>query len=80
MTKHEAHLLLDKRKQGLAVPQYLVNRALVVSGDIAMACPPCKTTRVEGTGMAQGEGVGGLPYPCMAGYNSGFNQRNEGTQ
>jgi hypothetical protein len=80
MTKHEAHLLLDKRKQGLAVPQYLVNRALVVSGDIAMACPPCKTTRMEGTSMAQGEGTRGLSYPFMAWDNPGFNQRNEGTQ
>ena len=61
MTKHEAHLLLDKRKQGLAVPQYLINRALVVSGDIGMACPPCQAARMESTSMAQGEGVGGLP-------------------
>jgi len=80
MTKNEAHQLLDKRKQGLAVPLYLVNRALVVSGDISMACPPCQAARMESTGMAQGEGVGGLPDPFMAGDNSGFNQRNEGTQ
>ena len=80
MTKNEAHQLLDKRKQGLAVPQYLVNRALVVSGDIAMACPPCQTARMEGSGMAQGEGTGGLSYPFMAWDNPGFNQRNEGTQ
>ena len=80
MTKHEAHQLLDKRKQGLAVPQYLVNRALVVSGDIAMACSPCKTARMEGTGMAQGEGIRGLPNAFMAGDNPRFNQRNESTQ
>ena len=80
MTKHEAHQLLDKRKQGLAVPQYLVNRALVVSGDIAMACPPCQTTRMESTGMAQGEGVGGLPNSPMAWDNPRLNQRNESTQ
>jgi hypothetical protein len=80
MTKNEAHQLLDKRKQGLAVPLYLVNSALFVSGDISMACPPCQTVRVEGSSMAQGEGVGGLPITFMAGDNSGFNQRNEGTQ
>ena len=79
MNKIEAHDLLDRRKQGFAVPQYLVNRALVVSGDIAMACPPCQTARVESASMAQGEGVGGLPYPFMAWDNPGFNQRNEGT-
>ena len=80
MTKYEAHLLLNKRKQGLAVPQYLVNRALVVSGDIGMACPPCQTTRMEGTGMAQGEGVGFMPNTLMDWDNSGLNQHNEGTQ
>ena len=80
MTKNEAHQLLDKRKQGLAVPLYLVNRALVVSGDIAMACPPCETTRVESTGVAQGEGTGGLPDPFMAGDNPGLNKHNESTQ
>jgi len=80
MTKNEAHQLLDKRKQGLAVPLYLVNRALVVSGDISMACPPCQTARMESTGVAQGEGTRGLPIQFMAGDNSGFNQRNESTQ
>lgn len=80
MTKNEAHQLLDKRKQGFAVPLYLVNRALVVSGDLGMACPPCQTARMESTSMAQGEGTRGLPYPLMARDNSGFNQRNEGTQ
>ena len=80
MTKNEAHQLLDKRKQGLAVPQYLVNRALVVSGDIGMACLPCQATRVESTSMAQGEGVGGLPYPFMARDNPGLDKHNESTQ
>ena len=80
MNKIEAHDLLDRRKQGLAVPQYLVNRALVVSGDIGMACPPCQAARMEGPSMAQGEGIGGLSIPFMAGDNSGFNQRNESPQ
>jgi len=80
MTKNEAHDLLDRRKQGFAVPLYIVNRALLVSGDIAMACSPCQATRVEGPSMAQGKGTGGLPISFMAGDNSGFNQRNEGTQ
>ena len=79
MNKNEAHHLLDQRKNGFAVPQHLVNRALVVSGDIAMACPPCQAARMEGLGMAQGKGTGGLPYPFMARDNPGFNQRNEGT-
>ena len=79
MTKNEAHDLLDRRKQGLAVPQHLVNRALVVSGDIGMACPPCQAARMEGSGVAQGEGVGGLSIPFMAWDNPRLNQRNEGT-
>ena len=73
MNKNEAHHLLDQRKNGFAVPQHLVNRALVVSGDIAMACPPCQAARMEGSGMAQGKGTGGLPYPFMARDNPGFN-------
>jgi len=80
MNKIEAHDLLDRRKQGLAVPLYLVNRALVISGDISMACSPCQAARVEGPSMAQGEGIGGLPYPFMAWDNPGLNQPNEGTQ
>ena len=79
MNKIEAHDLLDRRKQGLAVPQHLVNRALVVSGDISMACPPCQAARMEGSSMAQGEGVGGLSIPFMAWDNPRLNQRNEGT-
>lgn len=80
MTKDEAHHLLNRRKQGLAVPLYLVNRALVVSGDLGMACSPCQATRLESTSMAQGEGTGGLSIPFMAWNNPGFNQRNEGAQ
>ena len=80
MNKDEAHHLLNKRKQGLAVPLYIVNRALVVSGDISMACSPSQTIGLESTGMAQGKGIGGLPYPFMAWDNPGLNQRNEGTQ
>ena len=80
MTKNEAHQLLDKRKQGLAVPQYLVNRALVVSGDLGMACSPCQATRVESTGMASGEGIGGLPNIPMAWDNHRFNQHHEGKE
>jgi len=78
MNKIEAHDLLDRRKQGLAVPQYLVNRALVVSGDISMACPPCQATRVESTSMAQGKGIGGLPYRSVAWDNQRLNQHHEG--
>ena len=79
MNKIEAHNLLDRRKNGFAIPQYLVNRALVVSGDIGMACSPCQATRLESTSMAQGEGVGGLSIPFMAWDNPRLNQRNEGT-
>ena len=77
MNKNEAHDLLDRRKQGLAVPQYLVNRALLVSGDLGMACLPCQATRVEGTSMAQGEGTGGLPDSLMAWNNNRFDEPHE---
>ena len=80
MNKIEAHHLLDQRKNGFAVPQYLVNRALVVSGDIGMACSPCQATRMEGSSMAQGAGTGGLSIPFMAWDNPRLNQPNEGTQ
>jgi len=78
MNKIEAHDLLDRRKQGLAVPLYLVNRALVISGDISMACSPCQAARVESTGMAQGEGTGVMPNIPMAWNNHRFNQHHEG--
>jgi len=80
MNKIEAHDLLDRRKQGLAVPQYLVNRALVVSGDLGMACSPCKATWVESTGMAQGQGIRELFYPFVDRDNPGLNSTNESPQ
>jgi hypothetical protein len=66
MNKNQAHEILEQRKQGFSIPLYLVNRALVVSGDISMACSPCQATRVESTSMAQGEGTGIMPYGSMA--------------
>jgi hypothetical protein len=80
MNKDEAHHLLNKRKQGLAVPLYLVNRALLVSGDISMACSPCQATRVEGPSMAQGAGTGEMPNIPMAWDFDRFNQHHEGAQ
>ena len=80
MTKDEAHHLLNKRKQGLAVPLYIVNRALVISGDISPSCAPCKTTWMEGSGMAQGQGVRDLFYPFVDRDNPGLNPTNERTQ
>ena len=80
MNKIEAHDLLDRRKQGLAVPQYLVNRALLVSGDIGMACSPCQAIGLESTSMAQGQGVRDLFYPFVARDNPGLNPTNEGAQ
>jgi hypothetical protein len=80
MTKNEAHDLLDRRKQGFAVPLYIVNRALLVSGDISMACSPCQATRVEGSSMAQGQGVRDLFYPFVERDNPGLNSTNEGAQ
>ena len=77
MNKNEAHELLDRRKQGLAVPLYLVNRALLVSGDIGMACLPCQATRVESTGMAQGQGTGGLSDSLMAWNKNRFDEPHE---
>ena len=77
MNKIEAHDLLDRRKQGFAVSQHLVNRALVVSGDLGMACSPCQATRVESTGMAQGEGVGGLSDSLMAWNKNRFDEPHE---
>ena len=80
MTKDEAHHLLNKRKQGFAVPLYLVNTALVVSGDLGMACSPCQATRVEGPSMAQGKGVRDLFYPFVDRDNPGLNSTNERPQ
>ena len=80
MNKTEAHHLLDQRKNGFAVPQHLVDRALLVCGDIGMACSPCQATRVESAGMAQGEGIRGLSYGSMAWDNHRFNQHHEGNK
>jgi len=80
MNKIEAHEILEQRKQGLAVSQYLVNRALVVSGDLSMACSPCQATWVESTSMAQGQGIRELFYPFVERDNPGLNSTNEGAQ
>jgi len=77
MNKNEAHHLLDRRKQGFALPLHLVNSALVVSGDLGMACSPCKTTWVEGPSMAQGEGVGVMPDSLMAWNKNRFDEPHE---
>lgn len=78
MTKDEAHHLLNKRKQGLEVAQHLVNHALLVCGDISASCFNGKNSRMEGSSMAQGEGIGGLPNPPLAWDNHRLNQHNEG--
>jgi hypothetical protein len=80
MNKTQAHEILEQRKQGLAVSQYLVNRALVVSGDLGMACSPCQATWVESTGMAQGQGIRELFYPFVERNNPGLNSTNEGKE
>ena len=80
MNKDEAHHLLNKRKQGLAVAQHLVNHALVVCGDIGASCCNGKNSRLEGSGMAQGAGVGEMPDIPMAWYNHRFNQHHESPQ
>ena len=80
MNKTQAHEILEQRKQGFAVPLHLVNSALVVSGDISMACSPCQAARVESTSRAQGQGIRELFYPFVDWDNPGLNQPNEGTQ
>ena len=80
MNKDEAHHLLNKRKQGLAVAQHLVNHALVVCGDIGASCCHGKNPRLEGSGMAQGAGVGEMPDIPMARDNPGLNPTNESPQ
>ena len=80
MNKIEAHELLDRRKQGFAVPLYIVNRALLVSGDIGMACLPCQAIGLESTSMAQGKGVRDLFYPFVDRDNPGLNPTNERPQ
>jgi hypothetical protein len=80
MNNNEAHHLLNKRKQGLAVPQHLVNHALVVCGDISASCCNGTNSRLEGSGMAQGAGVGEMPNIPMAWDFDRFNQHHEGAQ
>ena len=77
MNKTQAHEILEQRKQGFAVPLYLVNSALVVSGDISMACSPCQATRLEGSSMAQGEGTGVMPDSLMAWNQNRFDEPHE---
>ena len=77
MNKTQAHEIPEQRKQGFAVPLYLVNSALVVSGDIGMACSPCQATRVEGSSMAQGEGTGVMPDSLMAWNKNRFDEPYE---
>jgi len=77
MNKAQAHEILEQRKQGFAVPLYLVNSALVVSGDLGMACLPCQATWVEGSGMAQGEGTGVMPDSLMAWNKNRFDEPHE---
>jgi len=80
MNKTQAHEILEQRKQGFAVPLYLVNSALVVSGDISMACSPCQATRLEGASMAQGQGIRELFHPFVARDNYRLNLNYEGKE
>jgi hypothetical protein len=80
MNKTQAHEILEQRKQGLAIAQYLVNHALVVSGDIGPSCFNGKNSRLEGSGMAQGAGVGVMPNIPMAWDFDRFNKHHEGAQ
>ena len=80
MNKDEAHHLLNKRKQGLAVAQHLVNHALVVSGDISASCCHGKNPRLEGSGMAQSEGIGGLSYGSVDWDNQRLSFNYEGRE
>jgi len=77
MNKTQAHEILEQRKQGFAVPLHLVNSALVVSGDISMACSPCQAARVESTSMAQGERTGVMPDSLMAWNSNRFDEPHE---
>ena len=77
MNKNEAHDLLNKRKQGFAVSQHLVNHALFVSGDIGPSCFNGKNSRLEGPSMAQGEGTGGLPNSLVDWNSNRFDEPHE---
>ena len=68
MTNAEAHLILDGTKNGIPTPQYKVNLALLVTGDLGIH------TRGRGSGMDQeipGESKGSWPERCpdMVGQN-----------
>ena len=80
MNKNQAHEILEQQKQGLAVPLYIVNRALVISGDISPSCAPCKTTWMEGAGMAQGQGIRELFYPFVERDKNRFDEPHESPQ
>ena len=77
MNKTQAHEILEQRKQGFAVPLYLVNSALVVSGDISPSCFNGTNPRLEGSSMAQGEGVGVVPDSLMAWNKKRFDEPHE---
>ena len=77
MNKNQAHEILEQRKQGFAVSQHLVNHALVVSGDISPSCFNGTNPRLEGTGMAQGEGTGVMPDSLMAWNKNRFDEPHE---
>ena len=47
MTNAEAHLILDGTKNGIPTPQYKVNLALLVTGDLGVF------TRIRGERMDQ---------------------------
>ena len=77
MNKTQAHEILEQRKQGFAVPLYLVNSALVVSGDISPSCFNGTNPRLEGSSMAQGEGTGVMPDSLMAWNKNRFDEPHE---
>jgi len=77
MNKAQAHELLQQRKQGFAVPLYLVNSALFVSGDIGPSCFNGTNPRLEGPSMAQGQGVGVMPDPLVAWNKNRFDEPHE---
>jgi len=77
MNKHEAHDLLNRRKQGFAVSQHLVNHALVVSGDISPSCFNGTNPRLEGPSMAQGERTGVMPDSLVDWNKNRFDEPHE---
>jgi hypothetical protein len=77
MNKAQAHEILEQRKQGFAVSQHLVNHALVVSGDISPSCFNGTNPRLEGSGMAQGQGTGVMPDSLMDWNKNRFDEPHE---